>query len=478
MDSYDVRFWDIKKLGNGTGARFRVRWAVDGREHCKSFKARPLADGFLTGLKDAVRYGRPFNPRTGLPDAETTRDELVTWYQHARSYAEAKWPNLAPVSRRSVAEALVTVTIALTAKEPGAPDAKVLRQALFGWAFNPATRQLDPPPETAAALDWAERVSLPVADLEDTATVRLALAACVKNLTGKAAAGSTQRRKRSVFYNALGYAVEQGHLTSNPVDRIQWTTPAVAASVDRRVVVSPAQARSLLAAVRALSVRGQHLEAFFACLYYAALRPSEAVMLREGDLHLPKKGWGRIDLAASASRAGTAWTDHGTARQERGLKHRADNETRTIPIPPELVRLLRAHIKRHGTTDDGRVFQTARGGILQDSGYNEVWTQARKQALTPAQQRSPLGRRPYDLRHAAVSLWLNSGVPATEVARRAGHGVAVLLKIYAHCIDGQADAANQRITDALGTQDAQSDLGGEGDGESDRASRSAKPCPG
>jgi hypothetical protein len=77
----------------------------------------------------------------------------------------------------------------------------------------------------------------------------------------------------AAFYNALGYAVEQGHLPANPFDRIQWTTPAVAASVDRRVVVSPAQARSLLAAVRALSGRGQHLEAFFACLYYAALRP-------------------------------------------------------------------------------------------------------------------------------------------------------------------------------------------------------------
>jgi hypothetical protein len=99
-------------------------------------------------------------------------------------------------------------------------------------------------------------------------------------------------------------------------------------------------------------------------------------------------------------------------------------------------------------TLDGRVFQTARGGILQDSGYNEVWDQARREALTPAQYRSPLGRRPYDLRHAAVSLWLNSGVPATEVARRAGHGVAVLLKIYAHCIDGQATAANQRIAEA------------------------------
>jgi len=43
-------------------------------------------------------------------------------------------------------------------------------------------------------------------------------------------------------------------------------------------------------------------------------------------------------------------------------------------------------------------------------------------------------------------------VPATEVGRRAGHGVAVL-KIYTHCIDGQADAANQRIADGLGAED-------------------------
>jgi hypothetical protein len=120
---------------------------------------------------------------------------------------------------------------------------------------------------------------------------------------------------------------------------------------------------------------------------------------------------------------------------------------------PEAVK---ARIAASATPVFERIFQTARGGILQDSGYNEVWTEARQKALTPAQQRSPLGRRPYGLRHAAVSLWLNSGVPATEVARRTGHGVAVLLKIYAHCIDGQADAANQRVTDALGTTEPES----------------------
>ncbi len=42
----------------------------------------------------------------------------------------------------------------------------MLWQALFAWAFNPATRDTDPPPEIAAALDWAERASLPVAELE------------------------------------------------------------------------------------------------------------------------------------------------------------------------------------------------------------------------------------------------------------------------------------------------------------------------
>jgi hypothetical protein len=140
-----------------------------------------------------------------------------------------------------VAEALVTITIALSATEKGAPEGKMLRQALFPWAFNPATRDSDPPPEIATALDWAKRASLPVAEVDDTATVRLALAACARTLTGKSAAGSTQRRNRSVFHNALGYAVEHGHLAANPIDRIQWTTPAVAQTVDRRVVVSPAQ---------------------------------------------------------------------------------------------------------------------------------------------------------------------------------------------------------------------------------------------
>jgi integrase len=259
----------------------------------------------------------------------------------------------------------------------------------------------------------------------------------------------------AVLANALGYAVELRLLPANPLDRIQWKASAVAETVDRRSVASPAQARSLLMAVRGQGPRGEHMEAFFGCLFYAALRPAEAVALREADCVLPASGWGRIDLAASEPRAGTEWTDDGASREARGLKHRAVNETRSIPIPPALVRILRAHIRRYGTGPGGRMFRTARGGPLNDTGYGEVWQRARPKARTPAQQASPLARRPYDLRHAAVSLWLNAGVPATEVARRAGHGIAVLLRVYANCIDGQASAANGRISDALDEPDAE-----------------------
>ena len=58
--------------------------------------------------------------------------------------------------------------------------------------------------------------------------------------------------------------------------------------------------------------------------------------------------------------------------------------------------------------------------------------------------------------------------PAGSPSRR--HGVAVLLKIYAQCIDGQADAANKQITDALGVQDTQPESGDEEDDDSEQAS--------
>jgi hypothetical protein len=100
------------------------------REHCKSFPAKPLAEAFLTTLKKAARDGTPFHTATGLPaPPRTARGGEVTWYEHAYAYSQMKWPDLAAKSRRSTAEALTTITLALTRPRLAFPDPAALLKA-------------------------------------------------------------------------------------------------------------------------------------------------------------------------------------------------------------------------------------------------------------------------------------------------------------------------------------------------------------
>ena len=91
-------------------------------------------------------------------------------------------------------------------------------------------------------------------------------------------------------------------------------------------------------------------------------------------------------------------------------------------------------------------------GDLSDRTYGRVWQKARDQVLAPEEASSRLVRRPYDLRHAAVSTWLNGGVSPIQVAEWAGHSVAVLLAGLRQCIAGQGQAVREQIGRALGLE--------------------------
>lgn len=61
-----------------------------------------------------------------------------------------------------------------------------------------------------------------------------------------------------------------------------------------------------------------------------------------------------------------------------------------------------------------------------------------------------MARRPYDLRHAAVSTWLASeGVESPRIAEWADHSVDVLHRTYAKFIDGREAAALASIEHTL-----------------------------
>ena len=461
MSTFDVRVFSILTNRNRTKTTYTVRWVVAGQRFRDTFTTRALADSHRSELISAQRKGVAFDEATGLPEPMARELNARSWLEHAVAFVDMKWPRSSAKHRKSIAEALTTVTMALLSSSRGAPEDKLLRAALYGWAFNKGRRDAgDPPGRLRPALGWLAGNTVDLQRLsKDAALVRGALDALALRLDGTAAAATTVARKRAVFSGALKYAVELRLIESHPMAYVSWTAPKSTEELDRRVVVNPDQARALLAAVQEIA---PEFEAFFGCMYYSALRPEECLHLGDHDYERPTEpgGWGWFNLTGATVAVGEEWSDDGAATEDRSLKHRAKVATRRVPVPPPLVDLLTAHLDTYGTDRDGRLFVTRRGAggrylptigqPVSSNAYGRVWRKARETALTEAEQASPLAKVPYHLRHAAVSLWLNAGVPAPQVAEWAGHSVHVLMKVYAKCLDGQEDAARHRIESALG----------------------------
>jgi len=276
-------------------------------------------------------------------------------------------------------------------------------------------------------------------------------------------APSTSPRRRRVLHKCLGYAVRKKRLTTNPLSKANlpegWTPPqATDDTLDPRAVGSPALVADMLKACGTIGRRqGPRFTAFYGCMFYALMRPSEVAALTKAGCHLPEQGWGHLIFADASPAAGRAYTEDGQVHEHRGLKGRtkgrpnrsARGPVRKIPIPPELVELLRTHLKTFGTAPDGRLFRSENGNPIQPSTWWQVWQKVRAASLTPDQLASPLMKRPYDLRHSGITWRLNSGVPATEVAAWPGHSVEMLTRVYARCVVGLEGVWIGRMDQAL-----------------------------
>ncbi|WP_079193731.1 tyrosine-type recombinase/integrase [Streptomyces sp. CB02923] len=332
------------------------------------------------------------------------------------------------------------------------PPDRELRLAMR-WALVPAHHGQEPPAELKAAYDWLETEARAVTDLDKPEVFRDVQYRLSFRLDGKPSGGETFRRRRRALNAALEYAVAAGVLSEDPLHRVHMARLTANDAVDPRVLVNANQGRQLLAAVSYVGswhrARGRRLVAFFAVIYFAALRPAEVVGLRRADCHLPDAGWGTLTPRETRPVSGKQWTDSGERHDRRGLKAREADTDRPVPIPPVLVALLRNHLSEFGTAKDGRVFGNERGGVVGSSTYWRVWEDAREFALPPDRVASPLAGRPYDLRHACITRWLNAGVPIAEIARRVGNSPEVIHRRYHGCIDGHEEAANAKIAKAL-----------------------------
>ncbi|WP_433297409.1 tyrosine-type recombinase/integrase [Actinoplanes sp. CA-030573] len=456
--TYDVRIYEIDVYKGKTTTTYWVQWKVAGKLPLKKrpFKQKALAVSFRADLISAARKGEAFDVATGKPISMSRETEDMTCYDLACRYVDLKWPRVAAMTRKTNAEALTAVMPMLFKRTTGKPDDRLIRTALRRWAFNTTARSAeDQPDEIRRTLAWVARNARPASDLTDPKVLRAVLDGLTLRLDGKPGSPVVVTRRRKILTGMLEYGAEINALSENPWPDLKWTPPRTTnGGIDRRRVANPMQARTLFASVRQQGRIGPRMVAFYSCLYYAGLRPEEAVGIEvPRNFRPPDRDdeWGEFVLEKAEPHAGKAWTDSGKNRDVRQLKQRAIGEVRRVPCPPTLTAILRWHIGEFGLGPGGRLFVGERNKEeLPILTINRVWRQARREAFTPEVYTSPLAETPYDLRHAFVSTNLNAGISPAQVAEWAGQSPEVMWRIYAGCLDGGQDELRRRMEAGFG----------------------------
>jgi integrase len=213
---------------------------------------------------------------------------------------------------------------------------------------------------------------------------------------------------RRVLRTGLNYAKAHKLITENPVP---LTVPPNSPKKDYKFLNEEEAMRFLKAA------SGTPYEALMSVAVALGLRMGETLSLRWSDVDLDSR---RIEV--------------------RGTKTRGSH--RTLPIPPELIPVLKRHraiqqkmLIYHGIQwkPDFKVFLTSKGVTPHES------------TIRRAQQRllekAGIGHmRFHDLRHSCASLLLAQGVPMKAVQEILGHAtVNITLSVYGHLMPGVLD---------------------------------------
>ena len=345
--SYDVRVWSIDVYRGTRTTSYIVRWRVMKQRFKERFKTRALADSFRSELLTAARKGEAFDVDTGRPTSMTQAARDVSWHDFACAYLDMKWPTAAATYRRSISEALTVITPALLAiadanrTTPGPtcpaslgvqhPSTSVIRRA------RPTCR--------SAAVDTGA-----LRPRRRSLTSPRSYGGCsTPSAARRRPTGGGQRREQTTSSAVQRRRVRRrtGPPTRGTRCRSQVETPSRRHSVNRRTVVNPTQARTLLSPRCGRPSAAAH--AWWPSsrlMYFAALRPEEAANCASTTSRCPPRdGANCIWTRPRRTRARTGPTTVGNASDGQ-LKNRARGEGRTVPCPPELTALLHEHICR------------------------------------------------------------------------------------------------------------------------------------
>lgn len=431
---------------------FDARFRVDGHAFRRTFDQRGWADDYVRTLHEGFASGWPFDPvaRRFVDPESLVPDVGPTFFEHARDYINRKWLDWAPASRRNGQRELARAVIELVTDD--APEL-TLEERVHADHYLRAVWLMYPPPDDVDESDraweeWFLQWSLLLRSITDDHLHVFLSRARTGALDGttRTASASSMQRLRATVRGAFSNAMKRRLIEWDPWTAIDPEQLRDHEQVDPDLVMDPPQ---VLAIAGRCGVIDARYEPFVLAMGQSGLRPSEAINIRRRDLDLTIVDDAAFVVRSSYTPVPERFLLEGETR-DRPLKGRGAKVRRRVPVPRQLALQLASHVQKHVDKDpDAFVFANTEGGRIDLSNFSrDVWNEARADLFPEG---SPLRQvRRHDLRHSAITAWLNAGVPLKTAQIWSGHRTAsTLLDTYLGVMRHDEVLGRSRIEDVF-----------------------------
>lgn len=242
-------------------------------------------------------------------------------------------------------------------------------------------------------------------------------------------ARSTAIKAMTITKSILSYAVECGIITSSPAEKVSVTTDW-SEEEDRKEerIPSIADMRKIESTAKAcyesedpnVSKAYRRYYPFFLVLRTLGLRASEAIGLQWGDFY---ENMSRVNI-----RRKVGPPRRGMPQEARVQRTKSKNSRRSIPVPPQVVPVLRQWQKECPKTEQGWVFPTRSGNpVTYDNMKSKFWD--------PLMRRAGLEGKRYGMhgmRHYFASTLIRKGRAKEAQTYLGHHSVAFTMDQYGH----------------------------------------------
>ena len=346
-----------RKSRYGVGMRWRCHWTIvkDGRrvQRVKQFARLAEAQEYAAAMEDDIRRGRYRDPRQELRVLDDVAGEWL-----------ASKVDLKPGTAGRYAREL---RLYILPKWGGMTLRELRPDMLQEWV--------------GQLMDSGYPAALP--DGRDS-----------KPLSAR----SIRNIMKVVLKGIFDYAVSNGWIGENPVDRV--TVPKIVSDDDmvflsvREVELLADEAEKIGKPVDGLLVRWQA---------YTGCRIGESLALKVGD----------VDVDRRRARIGRTWTDDGHGGSMLGTPK--NGKARNIAIPRFLMPQIKAQM--NGMGDDDWLFRATRGGnVWTNTWRTRIWNKAVKAAGM-----EDAGVTIHSLRHTYASFAIAQGADVKTLQMQLGH---------------------------------------------------------